>query len=278
MPQRLSAAARCEEILRKERAYNVEHKIWPSVNRLIDRMLERRAELNAVYEEVWNKLEPAGVERFLSIIHDVGAIWDPCYLSDARDARRRQGELRLEISELANRLAARLRERTELSEYSGFRANGAYHVVDLIERASDSNGHFRMYLREPLSALRRDFDLKYWPSVADVVDAIANDALEVDISPADAITEAGTRSPRRSKADSFRALLGALDEDRSSPLSPIGSDFRLSDEGAATLLNVMLDLEQEKQVDGPYIKRLRQRDRQSEHGEPGVGTRAHVRD
>ncbi len=270
MSQPPSATARCEEILRKERAYNDEHEIWPSVNRLIDRMLERGAELNAVYEEVWNKLEPAAVERFLSIIHDVGAVWHPRYLSDARQARDRQVELKSEISELATKLAARIRERAALGEFSGFCSNGAYHIVDLIERASDSNGRFGLYLRRPLSALRHQYDLKYWPSVADLVDAIADDALEVDISPTDAITEAGTRSPRRSKADSFRALQGALEEDRSSTQSPIGSEFRLSDENWATILNVILDLAPDEQVDGPYIKRLRQRDRHAKGSDAGI--------
>ena len=275
MIQRRSAVARSEDLLRRERAYNVEHRIWPNVTRLIDRMLERRAELKAVYEELWTKLEPGAVEHFLWIIHDVGAVWDPTYLRGARKGHRRQVELRTEISELASKLAARLDERSELSEVSGFRTSGAYHIVDLIERASQANGSFRVNLRDPLQGLRREYDLKYWPSVADVVDAIADDALNVEISASDAITEAGTRSSRSSKADSFRALQSALEEYRGSIHSLIGADFRLSDESWATILNVMLDLGADEQVDGPYIKRLRQRDRDAIRHERNPPT-AHV--
>ena len=170
MTQRETAAAVCEDLLRRERAYNVEHKIWPSVNRIIDRMLERGAELNPVYEELCTQLEPKAVDRFLSLIYDVGAVWHPDYLRTAREGRRRQAELRSEIFELATELSARLRERNELGQSSGFQNNAAYHVVDLIERASESNGRFYLHLRTPLSALRHQFDLKYWPSVAGVVD------------------------------------------------------------------------------------------------------------
>ena len=270
MTQRQSARNLSENYLRKARAYNVKQKIWPSENRVIDRMLERGAELNAVYQELWDELEAEAVERFLLIMLDVGAVWHPEYLNAAREAYRRQGALKTEISQLANKLAMRLRERTGLGESSGFRTNDAYHIVDLIERASESNGHFRLYLREPLSALSHQFDLKYWPSVADVVDAIATDALNVDISPTDAITEAGTRSPKRSKADSFRALQGALQDDLRSFHSPFGANFRLSDESWATILNVILDHNPDELIDGSYIKRLRQRDRNSNCDEPNI--------
>lgn len=261
MTQRQSPAALCEGFLRRERAYNVEHDIWRSVNRLIDRMLAHGAELKAVYAELCTKLDPKAVEGFLSIIHDVGVVWDTTYLSAARKAYRRQVGLISDISNLATELAARLRERAELDESSGFRTGGAYHIVDLIERASESNGHFRLHLRDPLSALSREFDLKYWPTIADVVEATAEDAVEVDIVASDAITEAGTRSPRPSKADSFRALQGALEEHRRSSQALIGAEFRLSDESWATILNVILDLHPDEQVDGAYVKRLRQRDR-----------------
>ena len=261
MTRNSSATVLCENFLRKERAYNVEQKMKPSWNCVIDRLLERGAELNAVYQELRTKLAPKGIEWFLLMILDVGAVWHPGRLNDARQACGRLVELRSEVSRIASKLAALLRERTALGDYSGFHTDSAHHIVDFVERAGESNGHFSLYLREPLSALRYQFDLKYWPSVADVADAIAADARNADIIPSDAITEAGTSSARPSKADSFRALLGALEEYRLSCPSPIGADFRLSDESWAAVLNVMLDLEPEEMVDGSYIKRLRQRDR-----------------
>lgn len=256
-----SATALCEDFLRRERSYNVENSIWPSVNRLIDQMLERGAELTPVYEELNVKLKPIAVEQFLSAILGAGAIWHPGSLSAASQAHHRLVELRSEIPTLAAKLAARLRERTELSESSGFHTSATYHVVDLIELASKPNALFRMYLLEHLSELSHQYDLKYWPSVADVVDAIAKDARNVDINPSNPITEAGTRSPKRSKADTFRVLQSALKEYRQSFGSPITAAFRLSDESWATLLNVVLDLDPDNLVDGPYTKRIRQRGR-----------------
>lgn len=93
-----------------------------------------------------------------------------------------------------------------------------------------------------------------------------------DMIASDAITEAGTRSPRASKADSFRALQSALEEDRGSSQSVIGAGFRLSDESWATIPNVVLDLDPDERVDGPEVKRLQQRDRDgrwSEQNPPG---------
>lgn len=272
MNQRPSATAICEGLLRKERAYNVEHSIRASENVIIERMLERGPELKAVYEELWTKLKrkPDAVKRFLSIILRVGAHWTPNHFNTASQAYRRHIELRSEISELAGKLASLLRERTELSESSGFHSSCTHHIVDLIEAASQSNWDFRLHLSESLSALRYQYDMKYWPSPFEVVDAIAEDARSVEISPSNPITEAGTRSPKRSKADSFRALQVALEDDRQSLPCPFGADFHLSDESWATFLNVMLDLEPDELVDGPYIKRLRQRDRDAGRNEPNV--------
>lgn len=156
MNQHPSATAICEGLLRKERAYNIEHSIRASENAIIERMLERGAELNAVYEELWTKLkrQPEAVKRFVSIILRVGAFWTPEHLSTAAQAYRRHIELRSEMSELAGKLAALLRERTELSESSGFHTSCIHHIVDLIEGASQSNWDFRLHLSEPLSALR----------------------------------------------------------------------------------------------------------------------------
>jgi len=267
MTNRPSASTQCEDFLREKRAYNIEHKILRSMSQVIDCMLERGAELDAVYEELWTKLDPKAVEWFLSSVLDVGAFWHPDYLSAARQAYRRQVALRSEISKLANELAERLRERTLLGESSGFHTASAYHIVDLIEHASESNWDFRLHLQDSLSALRHQYDLKYWPSVADVVEAVAIDARNAEINPSDSITEAGTRTRKQSMAASVRALQCALEEYRRSSHSPIGRDFRLSDESWASILNVILDLDPDQLVDGSYIKRLRQRDRNAKQND-----------
>ncbi len=261
MTQIHDAVALCEAHLKKERTYNVEHNIWPSVNRVIDRMLARRSELRRAYTEMAANLDLQALERFLSIVVEVSAIWNPDYLRAARAARRRQIELGDEIHQLASRLATCLRERTEIGERSGFGTNDTYHVVDLIDRASQDNGWYESWVKEPLDHLQCRFDLKYWPSLADLVDAIGGEALDVDIAPTDAITGAATSSSKRSKADSFRAIMAAIHDERTSfSLHPRA---HLSDDCYASILNVVLNLDEDELVDSAYIKRLRQRDRET---------------
>lgn len=251
----------CENHLRGERDYNAARSIWPSVNRVISRVLDRRIELHAVYSELTEKLHPSSVKRFLTVTVEVLAIWSPQFLDRARAARQRHEELRNEIYNSATQLAELLRERTNLGETSGFSTDGLFHVVDVMDRASQTNGHYTGWVQEKLQILEGQFDLKYWPSIPEMLDVIAEDALATSVQPTDSITEAATSSPKRSRADAFRALRTAIANAHDAAPGSIPRQFRLSDESYASLLNVILDLNESNCVDGAYVKRLRQRDR-----------------
>lgn len=251
----------CVAFLNKERNYNREHNIWPSVNRVIDQVLLRTEEISPVYREAAASLSEDALKRFLTVIVEVPAIWNDEYIQTARNAYRRQRELRDRIHRLASELAGCLRERSDLSNRSGFSANDLVHIVDAIDRAAENNGHYTIYLQDRLKALDCQYDLKYWPNLADIVDSIGADALRSRIEPTDHITEAATKSSRPSLADSCRALLQGLEHAKDQTPHGLPLRFRLSDESTATIVNVTLNRAADELVDGAYIKRLRQRDR-----------------
>jgi hypothetical protein len=69
----------CEETLRTNRAYNIEHQIWPSENVVIDRLLARRVELIDAYTVIHERLHdrPHGINTILSVLVNVTALWNP---------------------------------------------------------------------------------------------------------------------------------------------------------------------------------------------------------
>lgn len=71
-------------------------------------------------------------------------------------------------------LAAKLERQSELYEASGFSKPEYQFVDDLIEQASDGNYLYKSHVSEKMKALTYQYDLKYWPSRAELVSAIAD--------------------------------------------------------------------------------------------------------
>lgn len=208
----LDAVRLCEDILRKERTYNTEHKIWPSVNVVIGRMLERGLELRDVYGELQVNLHdvPFGVSTFLDAVLGVAALWHPEAISEQRASRERLVEINNLIAKRAEELADLIQRRSKISNDSGFSTDCHYHIGKVIEEAADPVHLFNFWLKDPMKQLRRQFGLKYWPDIADVVRILATDARRAKVEASDTITEAATTAKRSSKSDFVRALYVAL--------------------------------------------------------------------
>ena len=56
-------------------------------------------------------------------------------------------------------------------------------------------------------------------------------------------------------------MFAAIDENSTRHYGPLPQDFRASDNTLASLVNCALELDPDDMVDGPYVKRLRQRAR-----------------
>lgn len=253
----------CEEILIEEKRYNVEHNILPSENAVVARLLARGIELKDAYEELHTKLDahPPALRVFLRLVLSSAAFWNLEEIEEARAARDDLENVNQQIAKKAEVLDSLLRKRSELHNTSGFSSNTHYHVCEVIEGASQDNYLFQSYVQERLHALHYQFDLKYWPSMSEFLRELASDAAEANIQATDPLTAAATLATRPSKADFFKALFAAIEENSAKNYGRLPRCFKVSDNTLASLANCALDLGPNDLVDGPYVKRFRQRER-----------------
>jgi len=255
------ATQACELILQEERRYNIEHDILPSEVAVADRMLSRRLELNEAYAELHQKLESGSLalKALFGIVLSTAAFWSPEKIATARAQRQELNETNRQIGEVADALARLLRRREELQNSSGFSGETHYHVCEVVEAASTQNWAFRWNVQEKLQALSSQFDLKYWPALAEFVDVLADDARAASPVASDPLTAVATEGSRPGLSDFFKALLVAFDEASARNYGPLPFGFKLTDGTIASLANCALGLGPDEIKDAPYVKRLRQR-------------------
>lgn len=240
---------------------------WPGVCGIIDRMLKRRIELVDVYEEVHAAL--AHRHRALYIFWDAylhaADGWSPSKNKAARQAREELVGVNSKIAELAEQMAALLERRDELHNYSGFSSGTHYHILDIVAEASEHNHLYGMFVKDEIDPIQGQYDLKYWPSLSEVVEAIGRDAEEAGVIANDPATAAATGSRKSGISDFVGALIARIEDNKVRECGPIPNRFAVSDNNLASLVNCGLDLAADELVDGAYIKRFRQRQRQAKN-------------
>ncbi|MCC5074128.1 hypothetical protein JH308_07655 [Xanthomonas campestris pv. campestris] len=253
----------CEDHLREQITNNEEAGICASETKAAQRLLSRSAELKPIYKEIEKSLGLRGLEWkvFLDCcVLATGAYWTPSKNLEDRSSRRRLEQVNTKIAALSFRLADLLDERDSISNTSPFSSNTLYHPIDVMERADQNNFLYRSHLKPELENLTSRFDLKYWPSLADMVRAIGRDAENAEVATNDARTAAMSESKHPSKADFVRALHEGVADNQHSGMGGLPRSFRLSDSAAATLANVLLELPADEMVDAKYAKNIRGRD------------------
>lgn len=248
----------------EEKRYNAEHNILPSESTVADRLLARPLEMTPAYEELHSKLyqHPHALKTFLGLVLTAAALWNPERIAKARNARSELAKVNQQIAKQATELAELLLQRSDLGNTSGFRTDTHYHVCDVIHAASKENYGFRRHVQECLEDLRQQFDLKYWPTPSDFVRELARDAATAVAQASDPLTAAATAASRASLADVFKALFASIEENSARSFGYLPHGLQISDSTFAILVNCALDLDADSMVDGPYVKRLRQRERQ----------------
>ncbi len=215
------------------------------------------------YEELHDKLHARqqALKIFLGLVLNMAAFWNPEKIIEARTARDELANANQQIARKADELATLLEQRSNLHETSGFSSDTHYHVCGVIEAASQHNYLFQSYVQEKLRDLRRQFDLKYWPSLSECLQELASDAEKSVMEATDPLTAAATAASRPSRADFFKALFAAIDENSAENYGQLPKGFKLTDRTLASLANCALDLGPDDLVDDAYMKRLRQRER-----------------
>lgn len=256
----------CENILIDDKTYNVEHNILPSENAIIDRLLARRLELNEAYGELYDKLDlhPRALPVFLSLLLSTAAFWAPDKITRARAQRDELVDTNQQIAQKAEELAQLLEHRANLHNTSGFSSDTHYHVCNVIEDAAKDHYLFNAYVKERLNTVCNQFEWKYWPTLEQFVRAVASDANGAEVEATDPLTRAASAATRHSSADFFKALFAAIEENSEQSGGPIPKGLRLSDATLASLVNCALDLSPDELKDSAYVKRLRQRERNSD--------------
>ncbi|MCE8005280.1 hypothetical protein [Billgrantia ethanolica] len=251
----------CELILIEEKRYNTEEGIYPSETAVAERLLARSVELREAYDEIYIKLHQnsRSIKLFLGIILSTAAFWNPEQIAAARRARAELVTLNKKVADMAYELASLLEIRSELHNSSGFTSGTFVHILDPVANAGEENYLFESYVSESLDRLRYQYDLKYWPTLPGFLEALADDAEQATIEATDPLTAAATTGARSSLADFFKALFAGIEEHQESIHGLLPTAFRLTDNTLATIANCALDLSPEDMVDGPYVKRLRQR-------------------
>ncbi len=250
----------CRSFLEEEVGYNQAKGILPSENAVSRNLLARGHEMNELYDEFasrgWSRKT---IEQCLRIVLSTMAHWKPDQLAQAREEKRQLDGANARIAKVSEELATLLLQREELHNTSGFGSNTHYCIMDLIMDAGRQVPSFEGRVKELLVPIQGQYDLKYWPSIDQVIAALGKDAEAAQSYPHDSLTEAGTESVRPSISDTVRALIRAIEEQRDRVDCRIPSDFAISDKGLATVLNCALNLDTDKLKDAGYIKGIRQR-------------------
>ncbi len=251
----------CENLLVEGKRYNNEHHILPSENAVANRLLARGIELKDAYEELHGKLHayPHALQAFLGLVLSTAAFWSPERIQESRIARNDLENVNRQIAKKADELAMLLEQRDDLHDTSGFSSDTHYHVCNVIEAACGHNYLFKSYVLKHLGSLRAQYDLKYWPSLSDFLQELASDAEKAVIEASDSLTAAATAAVRSSRADFFKALFAAMEENGAENYGQLPRGFKLTDRTLASLANCALDLGPDDIVDDAYMKRLRQR-------------------
>lgn len=252
----------CEALLQADRTNKIEQVILPSEVDVIDRLLARGLELDAAYEELCRKLyhRPPALRVFFDLLQSTAAFWSPQANLEARKGRAQLIDVNRRIEEVATELASLLNHRTELKNHSGFSCDTLYHPVDAMHAAGGKHYSYQQWVKGSLDSLTAQFDLKYWPSLSEVAQAVADDAARAVPLPHDEITHAGTEG-RAGLADSFKAFFAAIADAAARNYGFLPNDFQLTDRSVASLMSCALDLGPEEIVDAGFVKRLRQRER-----------------
>lgn len=252
----------CEALLQTERTYRIEHSILPSEIDVIDRLLTRGLELESAYQELYKKLSdhPSALRVFFDQLLGVAVHWSPEANQEAREEKSQLVKVNQRIEAVAAELAKLLAQRTELKNHSGFSCDTLYHPIDLIHAAAASNYSYEHWVKESLEAVTYQFDLKYWPTLSQLAQAIADDAAKAKPQAHDVVTSAGTEGPG-GLADTFRSFFAALEESKVGMHGFIPDTFRIKDQSVADLIGCALGLSPGA-VNSDFVKRLRQRARE----------------
>ncbi|MBV7297717.1 hypothetical protein [Enterovibrio paralichthyis] len=268
----IDTAGYCKRYIERELASLKENKIWNSWHPVIERALERHDEMASIYQEI---MEVPGFEGDFLVQFDKRHIgnsalqltletfwyskkqYDKEAVAEKRGNQKELAMLHERMQEHALNLAADIRLYNEILEQGGYEHESYVSVVELIDLASEGNGHYDFYLKDELESLRYQFDGKYWPKTVDLVQALAEHYSYAPIPRSTELPSAVMEGRQARIKDYVLAVDRDLQSNRQIP------SFKLSHSSMATLVNVVLDIPVDEMVSGETVRQIRHRHQKS---------------
>lgn len=264
MLPKTTPTAFCQAFIERELENNKSKSIWMSYWPVMERMIDRADELSIVFDELIGKFgysdkyegfHPANSYIWLTLEHIWMSIdFSKSEIVQARSELNELNELQVVITKLSGRLAAALRRQNELYESSDFIKPDYQTVVDMVDDGGKDNYQYQWEVSEKLRALSGEYDLKYWPTRADIVESIA-------------WFEGGQPPPKhteipesvlKGRASDIKDFVLSFDE-KFNDSNGLPSGFRFSNNALADVINVILDLPVDKLTTGDAIRIIRYR-------------------
>jgi hypothetical protein len=250
----------CEAMLREDLERNQKDNTFPGRQAVIKRLLDRSHEMRAVYKSIVSQTrDNRAIWEFFDGVIAVSLNLQPEQTKALRETKSAVEEVEAKIARAALKLADLLRELDSLLEGQPVNSSSCYEPTSLISTASAGNYSYDMHLKDKLEGLAYQYDGKYWPRTADIIDALADQAETAEVTYNLPIFHAAALGKRSAKSDTIRAMFKRAEELQSRSVSGFPKDFHLTDACWASLANCAFDFESKDIVDAHYIKRLREK-------------------
>ncbi|MPW34879.1 hypothetical protein [Vibrio sp. B1Z05] len=251
----------CQAFIKRELEDFKESKIYMNYWPIMERMIDRRYELNTVYEEIISKYGYSDKQYCDYVWLILEHIWfsvdyAKIEVEKAKAELKEINQLSEEIETLACRLSTALARQNELFEYSGFRKPDYQTVLDMVEEANEHNYLYQSHVSDQIRLLGTRYDLKYWPNRSDLVKSIAKFEKRQPQPAHSEYPETVLQGRASDIKDFVIAFDAAFDE-----LNGLPTGFRFTNNAMADILNVILDLPLEKLTTGEAIRVVRNRQR-----------------
>lgn len=254
----------CKSIIERELSDLKEKKIWMTRWELMERMISRAEEMSIVFQELVDAFgysdtyeyhSTKGAYLWLTLEH----IWMSggfCKeeIIQARDYRKKLIAIQEKIIDYSSLLASLIKEQDDIYQYSGFIRDQHQSALDMMVDAGSNNYLFTSHIAEQLESLSCRYDLKYWPSRAELIESISvfehnqHDPEHIEI-PKKVLD--GRASDIKDFVISFD---NAFDDDNDLP-----NNFRFGNNAMADIINVVLNLSPDDLITGDAIRIVRNR-------------------
>jgi hypothetical protein len=254
----------CKAFISRELEENKASNIWMTYWPVMERLIARAEELTIVFDEIVEKFGysdrdegyPPNNSYVWLILEHIWVSSDYCKADvvNARADLQELKKLQKEIVEQSSKLADSLRKQNEFYESSGFHRQDYQSVTDMIDLASESNGLHKSHLSPKLKALSTQYDLKYWPSRAGVIQAIADYEKKQPLPKHEQLPDTVIKG----RASDIKDFVLAFDR-KFDDMNGLPSGFKFTNKAMAEIINVVLDLQPDKLVTPDAIKTVRGR-------------------